>query len=228
MKGLVSWLARQPPVGLDGPGDPRVGIAGASYGGALALLAAADDHRIDAVAPQIAWSNLAGALFPNARPARVSPGRPAGCSRSCGPGSSLPGAPADRGGGAGGSGGRRAVRPVPARCCAPYQRAATAGRANASAVSLLERSSPSRMGGRIEAPTLVIQGENDSLFAWTRPRHGPGDRGVGRRSAWSGPPAGTTAETREQPGGPAPVAVVRPLAQGRDGDRRLPAFQVTR
>ncbi len=63
---LVSWLARQPRVLLDHPGDPRVGIAGASYGGGTALLAAAYDHRIDAIVPQITWNNLATALFPNA------------------------------------------------------------------------------------------------------------------------------------------------------------------
>src|SRR5216683_5942399 len=63
---LVTWLARQPRVLLDHPGDPRVGIAGASYGGAIALLAAAYDHRIDAIVPQITWNNLATALFPNA------------------------------------------------------------------------------------------------------------------------------------------------------------------
>ena len=63
---LVTWLARQPQVRLDGPGDPRVGIAGASYGGGIALLAAAYDHRIDAIVPQITWNNLATALFPNA------------------------------------------------------------------------------------------------------------------------------------------------------------------
>ena len=62
---LVSWLARQPRVLLDRRGDPR-GIAGASYGGGIALLAAAYDHRIDAVVAQIAWNNLATALFPNA------------------------------------------------------------------------------------------------------------------------------------------------------------------
>src|SRR5215470_12999217 len=63
---LVSWLARQPRVLLDRRGDPRAGIAGASYGGGLALLAAAYDHRIDAVVAQSAWNNLATALFPNA------------------------------------------------------------------------------------------------------------------------------------------------------------------
>src|SRR5712691_41687 len=63
---LVTWLARQPRVRLDRPGDPRVGIAGASYGGGIALLAAAYDHRIDAVVPQSTWNNLATALFPDA------------------------------------------------------------------------------------------------------------------------------------------------------------------
>src|ERR1039458_6816341 len=48
---LVSWLARQPRVMLEGPGDPRAGLPGASYGGAIALLAAAYDHRIDAIVP---------------------------------------------------------------------------------------------------------------------------------------------------------------------------------
>ena len=62
---LVSWLARQPRVRLDGPGDPRVGITGSSYGGAIALLGAAYDHRIDAIVPQATWYNLASALFPD-------------------------------------------------------------------------------------------------------------------------------------------------------------------
>src|SRR5262244_3904641 len=78
---LVTWLARQPRVLLDRPGDPRVGITGASYGGGLALLAAAYDHRINAVVAQSAWNNLATALFPNAAgvgPANWAGGGPAG------------------------------------------------------------------------------------------------------------------------------------------------------
>src|SRR3954469_14851995 len=49
----------------DGPGDPRVGVAGASCGGALSLLGAAYDDRIDAIAPQITWNSLTAALFPS-------------------------------------------------------------------------------------------------------------------------------------------------------------------
>ncbi|HEY7432161.1 MAG TPA: alpha/beta fold hydrolase, partial [Streptosporangiaceae bacterium] len=63
---LVTWLARQPRVLLDRPGDPRAGITGTSYGGGISLLASAYDHRIDAVVAQSTWNNLATALFPNA------------------------------------------------------------------------------------------------------------------------------------------------------------------
>ena len=66
MRDWSSWLAAQPQVLLDHPGDPRVGIAGDSYGGGIALLAAAYDHRIDAVVAQSTWNNLATALFPDA------------------------------------------------------------------------------------------------------------------------------------------------------------------
>ncbi len=45
-----------------------------------------------------------------------------------------------------------------------YQQVATAGRPTPQAISLLERSSPSSVAGRIDAPTLLIQGESDSLF----------------------------------------------------------------
>ena len=47
-------------------GQPVVGVAGSSYGGALALMLGATDHRIGAVAADITWNNLGTALFPNA------------------------------------------------------------------------------------------------------------------------------------------------------------------
>src|SRR4051812_37643515 len=62
---LIDWLAKQPQVRLDKAGDPRVGMAGGSYGGAISLLAAGYDHRVDAIAPSITYWNLADALFPN-------------------------------------------------------------------------------------------------------------------------------------------------------------------
>ncbi|MGW2200273.1 alpha/beta hydrolase, partial [Streptosporangium sp. NPDC001682] len=66
VRQLVDWVAKRPEVRLDAAGDPRVGIAGGSYGGAIALMAAAHDPRIDAIVPQITWYDLADALFPDA------------------------------------------------------------------------------------------------------------------------------------------------------------------
>ncbi|MGY1820596.1 alpha/beta fold hydrolase [Geodermatophilus sp. SYSU D00079] len=62
---LLDRLAERDEVLLDGDGDPRVGVAGGSYGGALALLGAAYDDRVDAIAPQITWNSLTTALFPS-------------------------------------------------------------------------------------------------------------------------------------------------------------------
>jgi ABC-2 type transport system ATP-binding protein len=66
-RALVDWLASQPEVTMDGPGDPRVGVTGASYGGALSLMLAGTDPRIDASVPIITWNDLEQSLFPNAQ-----------------------------------------------------------------------------------------------------------------------------------------------------------------
>ncbi|MEV0636609.1 CocE/NonD family hydrolase [Streptomyces sp. NPDC050619] len=52
-------------VTLDRPGDPRVGMVGGSYGGAVQLATAAVDHRVDAIVPMITWNDLAYSLDPN-------------------------------------------------------------------------------------------------------------------------------------------------------------------
>jgi ABC-2 type transport system ATP-binding protein len=46
------------------PGDPRVGMAGGSYGGGIQLVSAAIDPRIDAIEPTIAWHSLLTSIFP--------------------------------------------------------------------------------------------------------------------------------------------------------------------
>ncbi|WP_369147458.1 CocE/NonD family hydrolase [Streptomyces sp. R44] len=50
----------------DAADDPRVGMIGGSYGGAVQLAAASVDPRIDALVPLITWNDLAYALAPNA------------------------------------------------------------------------------------------------------------------------------------------------------------------
>ncbi|MBL7620730.1 alpha/beta fold hydrolase [Frankia sp. AgB1.8] len=146
---LVTYLATLPQVLKDSPGDPRLGVAGSSYGGALGLLAAGQDKRIDAVAADITWNDLSTALFPNA--GATDPGvfkkQWAGVLFSSAAGQQ-PGAC-----------GRFAPD-----LCAAYQHAATTGQSDGAMLALLRASSPATVLDRITAPTVLIQGEQDSLF----------------------------------------------------------------
>ncbi|MFH8681987.1 CocE/NonD family hydrolase [Streptomyces lydicus] len=49
----------------DGAGDPRAGMVGGSYGGAIQLATAAVDHRVDALVPLITWNDLSYSLDPD-------------------------------------------------------------------------------------------------------------------------------------------------------------------
>ncbi|MEV5015124.1 alpha/beta fold hydrolase [Streptomyces sp. NPDC053780] len=135
---LIDWLAGRPEVRLDGRGDPRVGMAGGSYGGAVALLAAGHDDRVDAVAPAITYWNLADALFPNGVFKKLW----AGIFVNMG-------------------GGCEKFEPA---LCRMYQRVAEKGAPDAEAVKLLQERSPQAVGDRIDVPTLLAQGQTDSLF----------------------------------------------------------------
>ncbi|MGZ8749538.1 MAG: alpha/beta fold hydrolase [Pseudonocardia sp.] len=189
-RALVDRLAVRPEVVQDGPGDPRVGVTGGSYGGALALLLAGYDPRVDALAPMITWNDLGQALFPNAAAApgtlpADTPARgafapdgvfkrgwagmffSAGLAPGGGPRGAVEGAVEEATGPADDavSGG------VPTTCgrfapalCAAYTEAATTGRLSPATAELLRRSSPASVTGRITAPTLVVQGEADTLF----------------------------------------------------------------
>jgi ABC-2 type transport system ATP-binding protein len=135
---LIDWLAKQPKVQLDKPGDPRVGIAGGSYGGAISLLAAGYDHRVDAIAPEITYWNLADALFPGGVFKKLW----AGIFFNSG-------------------GGCAKFEPA---LCAMYNRVAESGKPDSAAYKLLEQRSPSAVADRIKVPTLLLQGQDDSLF----------------------------------------------------------------
>jgi len=169
---LIDMLATRPDVQLDGPGDPRVGVAGASYGGALALLAAGYDRRVDAVAAAITWNDLGQALFPQSALATGSqPDTLAGAEPAPQTGvfkqrwASLlfrdgAGASPAAGASASATGCGRFDPTV----CADYQRAAITGTTDARLRALLTASSPSTIAAKITAPTLLLQGEQDALF----------------------------------------------------------------
>ncbi len=62
---IVDWLAQQDFVAKDGPGDPKVGLMGGSYGGGHQGLVGVRDARVDAIAPGRTWHTLQYALVPN-------------------------------------------------------------------------------------------------------------------------------------------------------------------
>jgi ABC-2 type transport system ATP-binding protein len=166
VRGLLDWLAARPEVRLDGPGDPRVGVAGGSYGGALSLLAAAYDSRVDAIVPMITWNDLGRSLFPNA-----AAGQPltAGVYKRLWTGLLFAASADPASGGTPGSGtatasGTELCGRFTAELCQAYQQAARTGRPTAELLALLRRSSPAPVLDRIHAPTLLVQGETDSLF----------------------------------------------------------------
>ncbi|NIJ11507.1 ABC-2 type transport system ATP-binding protein [Saccharomonospora amisosensis] len=221
---LVDHLAGLPEVLTEGEGDPLVGVTGASYGGALALLLAGTDERVDAIAPVMTYNDLAQALLPNnattgdPRAATPAAGAAAddgvfkrawagtlfsaglGAPTAGGPGAEAmePGDELDNGesgtGGTGGttdagvggqagggfgtagpSGGARQGSPSPPatgevcgrfteQVCAAYNDVAVDGRASEPTLALLRRVSPASVTGEITAPTLLVQGENDTLF----------------------------------------------------------------
>ncbi len=63
VSAIITWLANQPQALLDRPNDPRVAMAGGSYGGGIQLVSAAIDPRIDAIVPDIAWHSLVTSLY---------------------------------------------------------------------------------------------------------------------------------------------------------------------
>jgi ABC-2 type transport system ATP-binding protein len=190
---LIDRLAARDDVRLDGPGDPRVGVAGGSYGGALSLLGAAYDDRIDAIAPQITWNSLTSALFPSqvgdvdaptvaATPEDAATGvyKRLWSGLFFGVGSSPTGGLLGALGGDGAAADRArpdtsSVDPAAvqqaltcgrfrADICAAYQTAAATGTLTPEIAAVLDRSSPAGVLDRIHAPTLLVQGTQDSLF----------------------------------------------------------------
>jgi ABC-2 type transport system ATP-binding protein len=138
VSSLISWLARQPQALLDRRGDPRVGMAGGSYGGGIQLVAAAIDHRIDAIVPDIAWNSLITSLYKN----NTGKAGWAGLLYL-----------------AGHAAGR--LNPLIGES---YQAQAAGMPLTAAELAFYRSRGPGNLVARIQAPTLLIQGTADNLF----------------------------------------------------------------
>lgn len=156
---LIDYLATRNEVAKNSDGELLVGATGGSYGGALSLMLAASDQRVKAISADITWSDLNQALFP--QNAVVS-----GSSASAGPFKKI---------WAGTFFSFTALQNsylgqcgnFEERWCEAFQSAVSVGQPNQAQIELMNYSSPKQYVAKISAPTLLMQGEEDSLFPLT-------------------------------------------------------------
>jgi ABC-2 type transport system ATP-binding protein len=146
---LIDYVTRQPEAQLDKPADPRVGMAGGSYGGGIQLVTAATDPRVDAITPDIAWNSLVTSLY-KAQSVK------AGWSNILfGLGlasSTVPGLPAGETGN------------LDPHIVSAYESGLATGQLSDEDVRWFASRGPGSLVGQIRAPTLLIQGTADTLF----------------------------------------------------------------
>ena len=152
MRALIDYVARQPEALLDTPGDPRLGMSGGSYGGGIQLVTAAIDHRVDAIAPAIAWNSLVTSLFPRET---VKAGWAAILVGAAVPMTTLPGVLSP----AGIQDGHMAQQVYDATTTAVQS-----GTIDPETRAWFDGRGPHSLLDRIEAPTLLIQGTVDTMF----------------------------------------------------------------
>lgn len=155
-RALISYLATSKYVTQDKTADPRVGIMGSSYGGANALMTASADPRIDAVVADITWNSLENALFPQS----AENTKESGPFKKVWAGTffsavSLQSAYLGECGS------------FVQSWCDAYRNAVINGAPSARERELLASVSPENFASTITAPTLLSQGQADSLFPLT-------------------------------------------------------------
>ena len=170
VRQLIDWLAARPEIQLDDAAakDPRLGMVGPSYGGGIQLQVAGVDDRVDVIVPFITWHSLVSSLSPNYlnTDLRLQEGRPIGvfkqewtslfyASGNAQPLTSPEGSepPGDC---------PNFVSPL----CRLYTESLALGRATPETVEILKTGSPATAPrlGNIDIPTLLIQGQSDTLF----------------------------------------------------------------
>jgi len=159
-RGHIRYVAKE------GPGDPRVGMIGVSYGGHIQYSIAMQDKRIDALIPLITWNDLSYSLAPNntdfqrgvtyqtpgvhkkqwsalffglgildgLNDPQVDPARNVGCPNFID------------------------------EACVAMAQMLSMGYPDESSLRLARHASVSTYISKVEAPTLVVQGQRDTLF----------------------------------------------------------------
>jgi len=154
-------------VANESPGDPRVGMIGGSYGGQVQYAIAGQDRRLDALIPLITWNDLAYSLAPNNTSNREgqvryrTPGvfkqQWSGFFFGVGIQDGIAGATVD---------------PDRDRGCPNFAREACLAMGQLTAdgypseetKELAGEASVSTYADQVRAPTLIVQGQKDTLF----------------------------------------------------------------
>ena len=171
---LVSYVAGTHPdadgryfrlgvIQMDGPGDPRIGMIGGSYGGQVQFAAAAMDRRIDTIVPLITWNDLSYSLAPNNVIGSTTPGVAKyqwtsfffGLGASSTPERALTGTNASAADG---------CANFDRRACSGIAHLLATGYPDAETSAFVRHASVASYIGKIRIPTLLGQGQADSLF----------------------------------------------------------------
>ena len=154
-------------VAQESKGDPRVGMIGGSYGGQIQYAVAMQDKRVDALIPIITWNDLSYSLAPNntSLTRGVTYATPGVGKRewvdlffSVGITDGVQGGSVDP---------SRNFPPCPNfadDACPAAVRLNTLGYPDAATLRLARHASVSTYLQRVKAPTLLVQGQKDTLF----------------------------------------------------------------
>ena len=158
--GRVRYVAKE------APGDPRVGMIGGSYGGQIQYAVAMQDKRVDALIPIITWNDLSYSLAPNNTDFTrgVTYGTPGVAKRdwvdlffSAGLADGVDDFQTDPGRDVG-------CPNFDDRVCPAALQLNTAGYPDDAMLSLARHASVATYLKRITVPTLLAQGQKDTLF----------------------------------------------------------------
>ena len=157
---------RKDNAGRKASNDPRVGMIGGSYGGQVQYAAASVDKRIDTIIPLITWTDLSYSLIPN------------NTSQTTGVSTSTPGASKTTWAlGFSALGMLNGVQNAPTDptrvigcpnfatfVCPALAYSGATGTADAATTAALRHASLSSYMKKVTIPTLIMQGQSDTLF----------------------------------------------------------------
>jgi putative CocE/NonD family hydrolase len=140
-------------IATESAGDPRVGMVGGSYGGQIQYAVAKQDPRIDAIIPIITWNDLNYSLAPG-RVAKkewidlfFGAGILSGAENASADPETMAGCPN-----------------FTDQACVGAAHLNTAGYADAATEALARHASVASYVKQVKAPTLLVQGQKDTLF----------------------------------------------------------------